>query len=634
MPPKKAVAAVAALAKTINNGVSKKTTDKSATAKKSTATKDNTAKKPAATKTAVAKKPAATKNATTKKSDKTKSATAKKLPTRTKSMSPRDEPKPRANISKKRKATNEDDDDEDAPAAKKTKADTADKKRKATEDAAEQPAKKAKSATTDSSAEQKKTTTTAAGRKPAVPKALTLKIGPQINFARTQPLDIFVFGEGESGELGLGNKKSDGKKPVGVKRPRLHHLLSAKDVGVTQLACGGMHSVALTKDNKILTWGVNDQGALGRDTAWDGGVRDADADDSDDESEEFENMNPLESTPAEVNTKNIAPGIKFVKVVASDSASFALTEDGRVYGWGTFRVSRSPSLLSHLPANRPQSSDGILGFTKDILVQKEPYLLPESKKIVDIAAGSNHVLTLDNKGKVESWGAPEQNQLGRRVVQRDMKASALRPGGVAFKRGVKITKIACGSYHSFAVDSQGRLYSWGLNNFGELGVENGVGEDSAVVLEPTLVETLVDYKIAQVSGGEHHSIACTEDGKLIAWGRIDGCQTGLTKDKFNENNTVYDEHGKPRILKLPTVHEGLPHIASVACGTDNSFAITEDGKAYSWGFSANYQTGQGETEDDIEVPTLIDNTAVRGTKLVFAGAGGQFSVLASVHKDE
>ncbi|ROW03537.1 hypothetical protein VSDG_01273 [Cytospora chrysosperma] len=551
MPPKKAVAAVAALAKTIKNGVSKKNTDKSATAKKSTATKDNTAKKPAATKTA------------------------------------------------------------------KTKADTADKKRKATEDAAEQPAKKAKSATTDSSAEQKKTTTTAAGRKPAVPKALTLKIGPQINFAPTQPLDIFVFGEGESGELGLGNKKSDGKKPVGVKRPRLHHLLSAKDVGVTQLACGGMHSVALTKDNKILTWGVNDQGALGRDTAWDGGVRDADADDSDDESEEFENMNPLESTPAEVNTKNIAPGIKFVKVVASDSASFALTEDGRVYGWGTFR-----------------SSDGILGFTKDILVQKEPYLLPESKKIVDIAAGSNHVLTLDNKGKVESWGAPEQNQLGRRVVQRDMKASALRPGGVAFKRGVKITKIACGSYHSFAVDSQGRLYSWGLNNFGELGVENGVGEDSAVVLEPTLVETLVDYKIAQVSGGEHHSIACTEDGKLIAWGRIDGCQTGLTKDKFNENNTVYDEHGKPRILKLPTVHEGLPHIASVACGTDNSFAITEDGKAYSWGFSANYQTGQGETEDDIEVPTLIDNTAVRGTKLVFAGAGGQFSVLASVHKDE
>lgn len=280
----------------------------------------------------------------------------------------------------------------------------------------------------------------------------------------------------------------------------------------------------------------------------------------------------------------------------------------------------------------PQSSDGILGFTKDILVQKEPFLLPESKKIVDIAAGSNHVLTLDNKGKVESWGAPEQNQLGRRVVQRDMKASALRPGGVSFKRGVKISKIACGSYHSFAIDDKGRLFSWGLNNFGELGIENDAGKDSAVVLEPTLVDTLVDYKIAEVSGGEHHSIACTEDGKLIAWGRIDGCQTGLTKDKFNEDNTIFDEHNRPRILKVPTAHEGLPRIVSVACGTDNSFAITQDGKAYSWGFSANYQTGQGETEDDIEIPTLIDNTAVHNTKLVFAGAGGQFSVLASIHR--
>jgi regulator of chromosome condensation len=65
----------------------------------------------------------------------------------------------------------------------------------------------------------------------------------------------------------------------------------------------------------------------------------------------------------------------------------------------------------------------------------------------------------------------------------------------------------------------------------------------------------------------------------------------------------------------------------VSAGTDNSFAVTTDGKAYSWGFSANYQTGQG-TDDDVEAPTLIDNTAVRGKQLVWAGAGGQFSIVA------
>lgn len=64
-------------------------------------------------------------------------------------------------------------------------------------------------------------------------------------------------------------------------------------------------------------------------------------------------------------------------------------------------------------------------------------------------------------------------------------------------------------------------------------------------------------------------------------------------------------------------------------GTDHSFALTVDGTAYSWGFSANGRTGHG-TEDDIEVPIPINNTAVRDKKLIFAGGGGRFSVLASV----
>ena len=66
--------------------------------------------------------------------------------------------------------------------------------------------------------------------------------------------------------------------------------------------------------------------------------------------------------------------------------------------------------------------------------------------------------------------------------------------------------------------------------------------------------------------------------------------------------------------------------------SDGNLVITKDGQAYSWGFSGNYQTGLGVT-DDVVNATLIDNTAVRGKKLVFAGAGGQFGVLAAVHKD-
>jgi len=56
--------------------------------------------------------------------------------------------------------------------------------------------------------------------------------------------------------------------------------------------------------------------------------------------------------------------------------------------------------------------------------------------------------------------------------------------------------------------------------------------------------------------------------------------------------------------------------------------VTRDGQVYSWGFSGNYQTGLG-TIEDVKKPTLIDNSAVRDKKLIYAGAGGQFSILAS-----
>ena len=177
---------------------------------------------------------------------------------------------------------------------------------------------------------------------PAAPKPkypARVKIGKKINSAPTQKLDIFVFGEGSSGELGLGSVAYDGgKQPIDVKRPRLNHNLKADKVGVVQIACGGMHVAALTHDNKILTWGVNDQGALGRDTEWEGGMRDME-DDDDSEAGDDTGMNPRESTPAAVGDEYFVPGTKFVQVVASDSATFALTEDGKVYGWGTFRVS-------------------------------------------------------------------------------------------------------------------------------------------------------------------------------------------------------------------------------------------------------------------------------------------------------
>ncbi|KOS19875.1 Protein pim1 [Escovopsis weberi] len=504
--------------------------------------------------------------------------------------------------------------DEDKAPAEEKPAAGAQKKRKAEETETEED----REAQEKAPKPKKNKTEAAPARAPAKPKKAPVNadIGKKVNDAPTQVKDVYVFGEGTSGELGLGSKKSGGKKPIDVKRPRLNENLSAKAVGVVQIACGGMHALALTRDNKILSWGVNDQGALGRDTNWDGGLRDAANEDSDSDDDDDTGMNPLESTPTAIAAEHFIPGTVFVQLVASDSASFVLTEDGRVYGWGTFR-----------------SSDGILGFTETIKVQTKPMLLPTLKNIKALSAGANHILALDHKGNVVAWGCGQQNQLGRRIIERN-KMSSLVPQGVGLPRN-KIAQVACGAYHSFAIDKSGTVWGWGLNNFGEIGVDVNAGEDDAVILKPVKLNFLEGHSVSEIAGGMHHSLACTDKGELFTWGRVDGFQVGFEQEqieKIDKDYIIRDERGSARILVKPTKHENLADVVAISAGVDNSFAVTKQGKAYSWGFSTNYQTGQG-TIEDIHVPTHIDNSAIREKKIVAAYAGGQFSVLIGVPED-
>ena len=154
--------------------------------------------------------------------------------------------------------------------------------------------------------------------------------------APAQQLAVYVFGANTGGELGLG-PDSISKT---VTRPRLNPFIH----GAVQIATGGMHCAALTYDNKILTWGVNDHGALGRDTVWDGGLKDmkngkGDVSDSDSDGGR---LNPKEATPTAVDAAAFPHGTVFSQLAAGDNATFALTNEGLVYGWGTFRVRHHP----------------------------------------------------------------------------------------------------------------------------------------------------------------------------------------------------------------------------------------------------------------------------------------------------
>lgn len=345
---------------------------------------------------------------------------------------------------------------------------------------------------------------------------------------------------------------------------------------------------------------------------------DAAGDDSDSEDDDDNGLNPRESIPAEVDfsTTEVAEGTRWVQVTAGDSCSFALTDDGRVYGWGTFR-----------------GNEGIFGFTSEIETAYRPMLLPDLKKITAITAGANHALALDTTGAVFAWGSGQQNQLGRRVVERT-KTEGLKPRQFGLPKGPKngIVSIETGSYHSFAVSKNGDIYSWGLNNFGETGIPDNAGNDDAVILKPQVIESLRGKNVTSIKGGGHHSIAATENGDCLIWGRIDGHQIGISNDeiaKLPEDIVMRDEKGDPRIVIIPTKVTAIEgSVTAVATSSDHCIAVTKEGKAWSWGFSANYQTGQGQVED-VLVATMIDNTAVRAAQLNGATTGGQYSILTS-----
>ena len=247
-----------------------------------------------------------------------------------KSATPPEDTKP----TNKRKKS-EETDEEPEPVAKKTKAAPPVKKHKPSVDGDDESKPtvkktktrqvKAKAKTPEDDKPQPKGPRRIGGRK------------NDINAIRyTDHLKVFVFGEGGNGELGLGASK----KSKDVKRPRFNEKLT--NMNVVKIATGGMHVVALTSDNKIVTWGVNDNGALGRETpVATVPMRDMDADDSGSDDDETGGLNEAEATPTAISDEYFPPDTVFVDVAAGDSCSFALTTEGAVYGWGTFRVSIS-----------------------------------------------------------------------------------------------------------------------------------------------------------------------------------------------------------------------------------------------------------------------------------------------------
>lgn len=438
---------------------------------------------------------------------------------------------------------------------------------------------------------------------------------PEINTIgkpKSTKLDVFVWGTGSICELGLGPSAKNKE----VKRPRLNPFLTSealKGESIVDFAVGGIHTLALASNNELWSWGGNDSGVLGRDTSKAKEVlKDMDADESDDEDGD---LNEAESTPGKVEG---LPSSTIVQLCATDNLSAVLLENGDVWAWGCFR-----------------NNEGLLGFLRDeIKIQKTPMKIGEFKNIVQLAGGKDHILALDSKGIVWAWGNGQQFQLGRKILDRH-KYRALEPQQFGL---YNIKYIASGDFHCFAIDHDNQVYAWGLNQYGQCALTNSKGEleDESLITKPTVIPQLSELGITQIVGGEHHTLALDNNGQVWGWGRYDMKEVGIPKDKLPDS-TFKDQHGNVRAVPVPTkliIGADSVKCKTIGTGSHHSFAVTDDGMVFAWGFGDTYGPGLGPLDDDVEKPTRIVNTATKFHDILLIGAGGQFSVSGGVKIDD
>lgn len=270
-------------------------------------------------------------------------------------------------------------------------------------------------------------------------------------------------------------------------------------------------------------------------------------------------------------------------------------------------------------------------------------LIPGLTDIKELAGGSDHILALTNDGNVFAWGSGEQNELGRRILAR-RRFETLVPQRVGLPKN-KTAKIFAGSHHSFAIDTTGKVWAFGLNNFGQCGISTREDTGFTTVISPTVIKSLEGYKIRHIGCGLHHTVACTEEGEVLVWGRADDGQMGMPLVMLPEDHIIFDSRDRPRVLNVPAVVPGKYPLSSnssdetnfgstdlkavfVAAGIDNCYTISKEGEMHAWGFSASYNTGLATT-DTVNTPTLVRSKQLGEKKLNFIDAGGQFAVATS-----
>ena len=210
-----------------------------------------------------------------------------------------------------------------------------------------------------------------------------------------------------------------------------------------------------------------------------------------------------------------------------------------------------------------------------------------------ISVGDKFMVVQTATGEIWGWGDNSNGVLGGAQTA-ERGTNITNPVQIGLPGTVKSVAISAGTDHVLAVGSDGNVYAWGNNTYGQLGIDNG----GLTVSAPTLVETLKNKNVISVSAGRYFSLALTEGGQVYSFGANNRLQLG-----YELANSATYSATPTLIADLSTVF-----ITQISAGYESAIAIDINSKAYLWGSTENCVLGTEDGDPPAKAPAVLPNT--------------------------
>ncbi|OVA15573.1 Regulator of chromosome condensation [Macleaya cordata] len=227
----------------------------------------------------------------------------------------------------------------------------------------------------------------------------------------------------------------------------------------------------------------------------------------------------------------LSPGVRILTVAAGGRHSLALSvsDIGQVWGWGyggegqlglgsRIRMVSSPHPIPCVqPSAYGKGTSSVVprgSMSSDGQVYKVP-----GTYVTSIACGGRHSAAITDAGALLTFGWGLYGQCGQGSTDDE-----LSPTCVSSLLGIRIQGVSAGLWHTICISTEGDVYAFGGNQFGQL----GTGADTAETLPRLLDAPSIENEHAKlVSCGARHSAIITDDGKVFCWGWNKYGQLGL-----------------------------------------------------------------------------------------------------------